>query len=233
LHPLYLPLALFFGICLTFIFRLSNKIIMSAGKYLKVIWMYAIGLALVFIGLYMISFMPSLASSGPYGFGLMVTGLLLSTVGGIYGKKKLLETSGEKLPAVETKQIDQLKQNVVSQLKPPETSAEAPASLPKIVEQPALEPSHMPDTGQIMAPKVALAPPSQYQPGQPAQVQPTAPVTDGVVKVLLCPGCNMENPPSNAFCFNCGKRLRAPEKKAGKAKPRKKARKRAKPAVPA
>jgi hypothetical protein len=204
---------------------------MAAGKYLKVIWMYALGLALVFIGLYMIAFMPSMASSGPYGFGLMVTGLLLSTVGGIYGKKKLLESSAEKLPAVENKQIDQLKQNVVSQLKPPET-AETPADIPKMAEEPKLEPARMADTGQEIAPKAAM-PRTQYQPVQPAaQAQPVAPSADGIVKVLLCPGCNTENSPANAFCFNCGKRLRAPEKKAGKArKPRKK--KRVKPAAPA
>jgi hypothetical protein len=174
---------------------------MAAGRFMKVIWMYAAGLALIFIGLYVLAFMPSLSYSGPLGFGLMVSGLFLSMVGGIYGKKKLLETSGEKLPAVETRQIDQLKQNVVSQLKPPET-ADPPAEPPKIEEEHALP--------------EAMAVPSQSMPSQPAP----APV-EGVVKILMCPGCDTENPPTNMFCFNCGKRLRA-AKKSGKAKARKK-----------
>ncbi len=196
---------------------------MGAGKYLKVIWMYAIGLALVFIGLYVISFLTSVASSGPLGFGLMITGLLFSTVGGIYGKKKLLETAGEKLPAMETKQIDQLKQNVVSQLKPPET-ADPPADPPRIAEQMEPEPvSAKPIMSQQMA-----APPSIHN--QPAQPAP-APM-EGVVKVIICPGCNAENPPTDVFCFSCGKRLRAPEKKPAKARSKKKARKKAKPAAP-
>jgi len=185
---------------------------MAGSRFLKVIWMYAAGLALIFSGLYMIIFMQSLASSGPMGFGLMTTGLLLSMVGGIYGKKKLLETSGEQMPVIEAKQIDQLKQNVVSQLKPPEEARATP--------QP------------VTVPKPDVKPPTEVKPAAtpaaPVQepVQPVPAAAEGVVKILLCPGCNTENPPSNAFCFNCGKRLRAPEKKA-KAKTRKKARKKA------
>jgi hypothetical protein len=186
---------------------------MAGRRFLKVIWMYAAGLALIFSGLYMIIFMQSLASSGPMGFGLMTTGLLLSMVGGIYGKKKLLETSGEQMPVIEAKQIDQLKQNVVSQLKPPEEAAAAP--------QP------------VTVPKPDVKPPTEVKPAMPAsapmqQAAQPAPA-EGVMKILMCPGCNTENPPSNMFCFSCGKRLRAPAKKA-RAKSRK-AKKKAQPAA--
>ena len=192
---------------------------MAASGFLKVIWMYAAGLALIFIGLYMITFMQALSSSGPMGFGLMVTGLFLSMIGGIYGKKKLLESPGEQIPVIEAKQIDQLKQNVVSQLKPPETAADPPkaAFIPK---------------PEIKAPTEVAKPIQQPEPLPPAQ--PAA--TEGVMKILLCPDCNTENPPSNMFCSSCGKRLRKAEARpsgpvAHRAKKsRKKARKKANPA---
>jgi outer membrane biosynthesis protein TonB len=181
---------------------------------LKVIWMYAIGLALIFYGLYMLTFLQTSSSSGPAGFGVMTTGLLLSMIGGIYGKKKLLESAGEQLPAIEAKQIDQLKQNVVSQLKPPETAADPPkaAFIPKPEIKP---PTEVAKPAPIEQPAIA----------QPAQPAPAA--AEGVIKILMCPGCNTENPPSNMFCSKCGKRLRAPEKKATAKKSKKRARKRA------
>jgi hypothetical protein len=205
-----------------FILKLSNKIIMAGTGLLKVIWMYALGLTLIFVGLYAIAFM----SSGPTGFILMVGGLFVSMVGGIYGKKKLLEASGEQLPAIETKQIDQLKQNVVSQLKPPETAADPPQHAPVL---PKPEPKQ-------------LAQPTPILP--PQQIAPAVPAEGGVIKILLCPDCSTENPPTNMFCSKCGKRLRKPETaappsgpavapkaiKTGKPKSRKKAKKRAKPA---
>jgi hypothetical protein len=181
---------------------------MAGQRFLKVIWMYAAGLALIFSGLYMIIFMQALASSGPMGFSLMTVGLLLSMVGGIYGKKKLMETSGEQIPVIEAKQIDQLKQNVVSQLKPPET---APAQSP-VVPKPDVKPPT--EVNQALPAQTAL-----QQPSQPAPA-----VQEGIMRILMCPGCNTENPLSNMFCFKCGKRLRAPDKKA-KSKSRKKAKK--------
>ena len=164
---------------------------MSAGKFMKVVWMDLIGVGLISIGLYMIIFLAAQTPVyAPMGFGLMVLGLFFSTIGGFYGKKKLLEISGERLPAIETKQIDQLKQNVVSQLKLPETAADLPSAKPKAREEPRPEPK----------PQAQNIPPADQS---------------GVIRILMCPGCNTDNPPSNMFCFNCGKRLRAPEKKAG------------------
>ncbi|MCX6815030.1 MAG: hypothetical protein NTY20_05270 [Candidatus Aenigmarchaeota archaeon] len=181
---------------------------MAAGRFMKVIGMYAIGLVLIFVGLYMIAFM----SYGPTGFGLMVAGLLFSTIGGFYGKKKLLEGTPEKLPPIESRQIDQLKQNVVSQLRPPETLADPP-KIP--VEQPKPEPK----------PAIPIQPKAQEPvlPSEPSEAR-------GVVKILICPGCNTENPPANMFCSNCGKRLKAIPKPATQSKPKSRKKKRAKPA---
>ncbi|MEM7816273.1 MAG: hypothetical protein QXN71_04080 [Candidatus Aenigmatarchaeota archaeon] len=156
---------------------------MGTTKYIEALWMYLIGIGFISVGFYMILFLS--ASSPlypPMGFILMVFGLLFSTLGGFYGRKKLLESSQPK--PMEQRQIDQIKQNVVSQLKPPETPKEPSPSPPKIEQ-------------------------SQQKVEEPKPPEST----DKVVKVMVCPGCNTENPPSNMFCFNCGKRLRAPAKK--------------------
>jgi len=176
---------------------------MDLAKYIKVIWLYIIGELLIFIGFYIITFNYIGSNSGPVGFGMMIPGLLFCTIGGFYGKKKLTEGSPEKLPVIEAKQIDQLKQNVVSQLKPPETSGD----LPKVQPRPDVRP-----------PPEAEHPPVE-------EIAPPAEPSAGVVKILMCPGCNTENPPSNMFCSNCGKRLKAaaktarPKSKKKKAKP--------------
>lgn len=171
---------------------------MAAERYLKIIWMYAIGLAFIFAGLYTIMFNPTYApSSGPTGFALMVVGLFFSTIGGFYGKKKLMEVQSP--DPMESRQMDQIKQNVVSQLKPPESSPD-----PAVTVEP-------PKTVQA----VVIKPEPQPQPKPEAKAGiPSAPaqsVEEKVLKIMVCPQCNSENPPSNMFCFSCGKRLRAPE----------------------
>jgi len=92
--------------------------------------------------------------------------------------------------SVESRQIDQLKQNVVSQV----TSQTQPQ-----VQQPAREPEPV-KAEPVKAQKITVA--------QAAQPQA------GVVKIMVCPGCDTENPPSNMYCFNCGKRLKALPKRA-------------------
>jgi len=104
-----------------------------------------------------------------------------------------MEGSAEKLPLIEAKQIDQLKQNVVSQLKPPQTSV---------------------DSQKAAQPRPDVKPPSQAQPQPVQEISAPAEPSGGVIRILMCPGCNTENPPSNMFCFNCGKRLKAPAKTA-------------------
>jgi len=179
---------------------------MSVRKYMEIIWMDMIGIGFISVGLYMIIFL-SLQTPlyAPMGFILMVFGLFFSTIGGFYGKKKLMEGSMEKLPLIEAKQIDQLKQNVVSQLKPPETSA---------------------DSQKVSQPRPEIRPPAEARPVTVKEIAPPAEPSAGVIRILMCPGCNTENPPSNMFCFNCGKRLKAPAKTA---RPKSK-KKRAKPA---
>jgi hypothetical protein len=186
---------------------------MALKKYLKVIWLYAIGLVLVFWGLYMIAF----ASSGPTGFELMIGGFFFCMIGGVYGKKKLMEADmgGEPIAAV-SRQMDQIKQNVVSQLRPMEPQEGAEPA----VEQP---------TQRIQQPQPRMQPNIQpiVQPAQPAQqpVQfPQVQERGMVIKVMVCPDCNTENSPKNMYCSNCGKRLRAEPlpRRARKAQPQKK-----------
>ncbi len=162
---------------------------MGAGKYLKVIWLYAIGLALVFSGLYMIALM----SAGPLGFELMIAGFFFCMVGGVYGKKKLMEGDMAVEPvATVSRQVEQIKQNVVSQLKPMETAPAQPQPIAQPVPQPVIQPAPAVQQPQIV----------EREPEQPA-------LTGGIVKVMVCPDCNTENSPQNMYCSNCGKRLRA------------------------
>ena len=186
---------------------------MGAGKYLKVIWLYAAGLILVFAGLYMIAF----GSPGPMGFWLMIGGFFFSMIGGVYGKKKLMETEMIKEPVVAvSRQVDQIKQNVVSQLKPMETAAVQPQPVveqPRPVAQPQIQETQ-PVQPQVM----------EQEPDQGAQLR------GGIIKVMVCPECNTENSPQNMYCSNCGKKLRASPslKKAAAAPQRKKAAKKKK-----
>jgi len=182
---------------------------MSVRQSLEVIWMYIIGVVFVSIGLYMIAFLSSgTPIYAPMGFFLMVPGLFFATIGGFYGKKKLMQ--GERPVSIESKQLDQIKQNVVSQLKPAQ-----PEDIKQIVGQKeGFEGRPAPQEAKPEAPK---------EPEKPAP---------GVMKIMVCPGCNFENPPTNIFCSSCGKRLRKTEgaeapssKSAGPKKARKKARK--------
>ena len=162
---------------------------MNIEKYLEVIWMNLIGIGFVSVGLYMIIFLSAgNAIFNPMGFILMVMGLFFSTIGGFYGKKKLL--AAENPVSIESRQIDQLKQNVVSQVMPVQIAVQEKPELKQVVQA---------------KPQVIGIQSAETQPGQ-------------VVKVMVCPGCDTENPPSNMFCFNCGKRLKVLPKKMAASK---------------
>ena len=179
---------------------------MGARKYLKVIWLYAVGLVLVFSGLYMIAF----SSAGPLGFELMIGGFFLCMIGGVYGKKKLMEVDMAVEPvAAVSRQVEQIKQNVVSQLRPMEPAAVQP--------QEAVQPQAQPQVQAVQpAPLV-----QQPQAMEPEQEQPQ--LRGGIIKVMVCPDCNTENSPQNMYCSNCGKKLRsAPTLKKPAATPQRK-----------
>ena len=167
---------------------------MDSKKYLKIAGLSITGFALVFIGLYMIAFL----KSGPTGFGLMMGGLLFSTIGGIYGKKKLMEGGEGYQSAVDSRQIDQIKQNVVSQIKPSK-EADPPAQPPTQPEKP------MPR----QALKQELRPaPMIEEPEMAVQAPAADAVSSKPFKIMVCPSCDTENPPTNMYCSKCGKRLR-------------------------
>ena len=195
---------------------------MQFARYLKVLWLYAIGLAFVFYGLYSIMFSPP--SAGPFGFGLMVAGLLFSTVGGFYGKHMLM-AGAEVLPS-ESRHMDQIKQNVVSQLRPPEVRqeardppTEASASPAQIMQASNPDPQPQPQAKPSVAQPEPKAEPKPIIVA-PAQLVQSQAQEQNVLKVMVCPGCNFENPPSNMFCSKCGKRLKAIEEpQPKKAKP--------------
>lgn len=167
---------------------------MSLTKYIEIVWMNLIGIGFVSIGLYMIMFLASASAIyNPMGFILMVMGLFFSAIGGFYGKKKLLEAGMAQEPvAAVSRQVEQIKQNVVSQLKPMEAAGQAKPQ--PVVEQPRIQP---------MLQQPVVQEPQTMEPEQPAQL------TGGIIKVMVCPDCNTENSPQNMYCSNCGKRLRA------------------------
>jgi hypothetical protein len=191
---------------------------MDVKRYMNVIWLYAIGLVFIFSGLYMIASM----GAGPSGFGFMVVGLMFSTIGGFYGKKKLME--GVAPAAMEDRQMDMLKQNVVSQVRVrAPSSRDVQANAPKdwddggdVPDMQAQEMSRSaPSTPVIKARPLQARPQPQIQPASAAPaVAPTIEVPGiaadekGFVKIMVCPDCNTENPPGNIYCSSCGKRLR-------------------------
>jgi hypothetical protein len=196
---------------------------MAFQKYLKVIWLYAIGLVLVFSGLYMIAF----GSAEPTGFELMIGGFFFCMIGGVYGKKKLMEVDmgGEPAPAI-SRQVEQIKQNVVSQLRPMETAEE---EAQPVMEQPRIQPRIQAKQQPRPQPIVQQAVQQAVQQPQVIMQEPAqfsqAQVKGMIIKVMVCPDCNTENAPKNMYCSNCGKRLRAeplPKKSAQKPQPQKK-----------
>ncbi|HJW96925.1 MAG TPA: hypothetical protein VJ485_02070 [archaeon] len=167
---------------------------MSVTKYIEIVWMNLIGIGFVSAGLYMIIFLSSgNAIYNPMGFILMVMGLFFSTIGGFYGKKKLLQETNP--VSMESRQLDQIKQNVVSQVRPAQVQAQAPKEPEPAIEKEGGKASFKPES------KVMVTQAAEPQPGQ-------------VVKIMVCPGCDTENPPSNMFCFNCGKRLKSAARRA-------------------
>jgi hypothetical protein len=193
---------------------------MGSKKYLEIVWMYVIGVVFISAGLYMIIFLSKdVPIYAPMGFVLMIPGLFFSTIGGFYGTRKLIQ---DQSAPTENRQMDQIKQNVVSQLKPVqgEDVKKLEAEKEPFEGRPTSEGRRTVVGSRPQSTSIETSPSvhnkaAKAEPPKEAE-EPAA--QEAVKKVMVCPGCDFENPPSNMFCSNCGKRLKAGAKKAAAAK---------------
>lgn len=199
---------------------------------IKAIWLFMAGVVLITISLTLF-FLGHLDQQ--FSFIIMVTGLLLSGLGSIYGKRKMCaefdnvkpETAPQLMPANPTTQSSSLQQ--LSAALAPKSKAAPPQAVPvatqttQIQQQPVVQPlakppvqpqpaQPQPQTQSMVQPKQDEANLISMQ-GQEKQMPlPPAPSTK-VIKVYICPKCGEENAQMNVFCYHCGKKIQFSKRK--------------------
>jgi len=188
-------------------------------QYLKVLWIFVFGMILVLYGVYMLI---AFGAVGLYTMGssfwVMLIGLLLTGVGSIYGKKKLLDPNTFKAKAGGgLGSFIQSTPQVVAQ-QPVKELQEAPSEIKANPMRPVLHDAEkrieqdfkrVVSKGIRMASTVASKASTAAAQASTQDLQSTpAQEPVKVVKVLICPKCGSENQEADRFCFNCGKKLR-------------------------
>jgi predicted RNA-binding Zn-ribbon protein involved in translation (DUF1610 family) len=164
------------------------------SRYMQVVWLYMIGMVIIFIGVYMI-----IINSGPTSFIIMLAGLAVATMGAAHGRRMREDAGLSELFRPEPRR-EETQQGEQQQEEPREMPEEEPGKYDDAREQ-----------KQRMAYK-----PSVPQAGDgPRSMLPTS----ADIVELVCPECGMENDEKSFFCWSCGFRLRKKPSAMEKAKP--------------
>ncbi len=179
-------------------------------KYMQVVWLYVIGILIIFFGLYML-----MTNSDPMSFMVMLMGLAVSAIGSAHGRKmRAMDQFGmeggmqEREPA--QKQPEEPRaEDFIPEEAQPEESEESPRG-------------DFAPRGQPMSEKISgiMGIFRKKSPGEPLSKRDIlhiemddikggsiVPAEADVIE-LVCPKCLAENESQNLFCFSCGNRLR-------------------------
>jgi len=170
------------------------------SKYLQVVWLYVIGIMIIFVGVYLL-----MLKSGPGSFIVMLVGLGISALGAAHGRK--MRVSGE----LGMEDIMRQKGFDVRNEQDNQPVNEEPAAPEE--EQPAEEAAsgEEPREGRkpIFFKRFPSRPASAAADIEMEDIKSgkLAPTEADVIE-LVCRSCGAENDEKNFFCFNCGAKLR-------------------------
>jgi len=179
------------------------------SKYLQVVWLYVIGILIIFVGLYLL-----IIKSGPSSFMVMLVGLGISAMGAAHGRR--MKASGD----MDLEELMRKKGLIDDE---PEERPQKPveSATPQMEEPKMTEPAApREEEKEEDEPKGRLRNMLRRQEGKsmPEQIleeMEMADIKSGKLLAtqadeieLVCPKCAAANEEKNFFCFNCGNKLR-------------------------
>jgi len=188
------------------------------SKYMQVIWLYLIGIAIIFIGLFMLS-----SNTGPSSFLVMLMGLAVAAIGAAHGRRMRMLGQLD---------INQLMQQEAQPQDAPEGEAEEAPAEAAGQEQVAIPDNQpQPDDQDFIPPQKPMQMMGQRigsfmgrfrrapteMPLEPEDIynlemedikKGKIAATRADVIMLVCPKCMAENEEQNYYCYKCGNKLR-------------------------
>lgn len=173
------------------------------AKYMQVVWLYLIGLAVILVGVYTL-----ITSPGPMTFIMMLVGLAVAAIGAAHGRK--IRMQGQ-FDMDQTMRDDDLEPEGAE--KPEQGEAEEKEEAPP-AEEPE-EPEKAPSGGFR-----GLIGSFMRRPNEPLSDEEIVQLeiedikegkivpTEADVIEFVCPVCSAENEERNYYCFTCGNKLR-------------------------
>lgn len=167
------------------------------GKYTSVVGLFALGVAVVIVGIYFFI----TQGSDPFYFQMasvvVIIGLLVVGIGAIKGRRTMRSVGyfAEYPPERHARLVQSVTERQSSELGRTEDS-----------------------TTESQGPAPSVRP----TPTQPASAQPAKQSgTRGqvkVVRVLVCPKCGSDNKETDTYCYSCGKKIKIKAKSSPKTK---------------
>jgi ribosomal protein L40E len=176
------------------------------AKYMQVIWLYVIGLLIIFVGIFTL-----VSNPGPASFIIMLVGLGVAAMGAAHGRRmrmmgqldieqimreKGFRTDKDEKPKPEDfRQEDEEKEGAPPEEEQPAEAA--PGRFRALMEAFRRRPSEEPLTQEEIM---------QLEMGdiKEGHIVPT----EADIIEFVCPRCGAANEERNYFCFKCGNRLR-------------------------
>lgn len=186
------------------------------SKYMQVVWLYLIGIAIIFFGLIMLSM-----KSGPSSFIVMLMGLAVSAIGAAHGRRMRAMGQFDMGPAPKGEDGRQAENKGMTE------EEGAPEEMRREERQ---APADAGGAGGMNLGSRFVKVMDIFRRG-PEGPEVNEEVVDGIemedmkrgkiaavsadVVELVCPKCMAENEDKNVFCFKCGNRLRRKGSKEG------------------
>lgn len=195
------------------------------SERLRAAWLFFIGVIIIIVGFFLFVFM---VLDQTYSFGSMLAGLLVSTVGSIYGRRKValngfsgppIDTSSQRISISDLLSgIDQrspkseaLQQQVIQPVVTQPSSDDSLSSVPPQTIQLPINDKKLKeaDNQQMQQTNQVTQQANQQMQQIPAPSTPFyKDFTQKIIKIYICPRCNGENEEKNTFCYQCGKKIR-------------------------
>ncbi len=192
------------------------------SKYMQVIWLYLIGIAVIMVGLIMLSM-----NSGPSSFIFMLMGLAIAAIGAAHGRKMRM------MGQLDMGQVMQQKagQEQVQEEGGTGEEAQEEATEGVAAGQEALNAEPQPDDQDYVPPQKAMnlnigsrigsfmgalrgkgfEPPLEQEDIFNIEMEDIKKgkiaATRADVIMLVCPKCGSENQEKNVYCYDCGNKL--------------------------
>jgi ribosomal protein L40E len=174
------------------------------SKYMQVVWMYLIGILIIFFGIIMLSM-----KSGPNSFIVMLVGLAVSAIGAAHGRRMRMLGQMDVQQLSGGKDEEEGKKERRKESAPAEEGQETPAG---------------PGIGSVLGKFVGSLrnrSGGELNEGDIENIEMEDMKRGNIVSTsadvieLVCPRCMAENEEKNYYCFKCGNKLRKSSKEKG------------------